>query len=94
MTEDNKEKFKAKKKVTKIVSGKGKRGVLSNPERDFIKQNAAILDVNQISEQIGKSVATIQKFAYKANITLKDKDGQDADVRFVRLRKLLRTREY
>lgn len=91
--ENKKEKFKATKKSGAIKGG-GKRGALSTPEMEFIKQNATILDVKQISEQIGKSVETIRKYAYKANITIKDKDGQDGDTRTIRLRKLLKSREY
>lgn len=95
MSDDIKAKLKAKKEGAKVQgSTTGKRGALSKPEMEYIKEHANILDVKEMSAQIGKSVETIRKFGYKANIVLKDKDGQDGDIKFVRLRKLLRSREY
>lgn len=76
------------------AAGRGKRGALSNPEKDFILKNAATKSISELAAEIGKSEKTIQKFVFKSNIAAKGEDGQSDDEKSIRLRKILRSRPY
>jgi len=76
------------------AAGKAKRGALSSGEMQFIKDNCKILDIDEISKKIGKSISTIRKYAYKANLPIKE-NGKELDSdRFLKTRKILRSRQY
>lgn len=81
----------SKKPYEKIPGGK--RGVLSNEERDFIRKNILNMDIDTISKEIGKSVTSIKKFAYKENLLVKE-NANDEGERLIKIRRTLRSREY
>lgn len=77
------------------ASGRGKRGALSNPEKEFIKKNASILTVQEISERLGKSVAPIRKYIYQTNLVSKDELAKNsAALEEAKCKDILRHREY
>lgn len=73
------------------ANNRDKRGALSNAEKAFIKDNAQVLTIQQISDKINKSLKSIERYAYKNNIALKSADGDD---RILRLRQALKNRQY
>lgn len=77
------------------ASGKAKRGALSRPEMEFIEKNIATKDLKELSKLIGKSIATIRKYAYKKNLVTKEDTKYSTDAfRDKRCKDILRHREY
>lgn len=78
------------------AADRNKRGALSSGEMKYIEENAATKSLQEMSDAINKSVATIKKYVYKKNLVTKEdvKSPDGAAIREIQCRDILRNREY